>query len=73
MQAVGGDADAGRRADDAALEAVVRGVAAPVPVAEPEEGAERRQGRCGLLCLSRYAKTTLQRCDCRCQGCFLLS
>ena len=42
MQAVGGDADARRRADDAALEAVVRGVAAPVPV-EPEEGAERRQ------------------------------
>ena len=46
---LGRDADAGRRADLAALEAVVRGVAAPVPVAALKEGEKRRQGRCGLL------------------------
>ena len=53
MQAVGRDTDAGRRADHAALEAVVRGVPAPVPVAAPEEGEKRRQGRCGLLLMPK--------------------
>ena len=43
VQAIGGDAGAGRRADDPALEAVVRGVLALAPAFKPKKRCERRQ------------------------------